>query len=62
MGEARWFVGWARFCAHADSININTVGGCPTASYFLLLRQKESSQRKGDPGLYGSAMCILTLL
>jgi hypothetical protein len=29
----------------------NTVGGCPTASYFLLLRQKESNQRKGDPGL-----------
>ena len=29
----------------------NTVGGSPTASHFLLLRQKESNQRKGDPGL-----------
>jgi hypothetical protein len=27
----------------------NTVGGSPTASHFLLLRQKESNQRKGDP-------------
>ena len=25
--------------------------GSPAASYFLLLRQKESNQRKGDPGL-----------
>ena len=25
------------------------VGGCPTAGYFLLLRQKKSNQRKGDP-------------
>jgi hypothetical protein len=31
--------------------NTNTVGGSPTASHFLLLRQKESNQRKGDPGL-----------
>jgi hypothetical protein len=26
-------------------------GGCPAASHFLLLRQKESNQRKGAPGL-----------
>jgi hypothetical protein len=32
-------------------IKINFVGGSPTASHFLLLRQKESNQRKGDPGL-----------
>jgi len=32
-------------------IKVNIAGGCPAASYFLLLRQKESSQRKGDPGL-----------
>jgi len=25
--------------------------GLPAASYFLLLRLKESNQRKGDPGL-----------
>jgi hypothetical protein len=30
---------------------IKTAGGCPAASYFLLLRQKESNPRKGDPGL-----------
>jgi hypothetical protein len=30
---------------------INFAGGSPAASYFLLLRQKESNQRKGDPGL-----------
>ena len=29
----------------------NTAGGSPAASHFLLLRQKESNQRKGDPGL-----------
>jgi hypothetical protein len=29
----------------------NTVGGSPTPSHFLLLRQKESDPRKGDPGL-----------
>jgi hypothetical protein len=29
----------------------NFAGGSPAASYFLLLRQKESNQRKGDPGL-----------
>jgi hypothetical protein len=29
----------------------NFAGGSPAASYFLLLRQKESHQRKGDPGL-----------
>ena len=28
-----------------------TAGGRPAASYFLLLRQKESNQRKCDPGL-----------
>jgi hypothetical protein len=28
-----------------------TAGGSPAASHFLLLRQKESNQRKGDPGL-----------
>ena len=32
-------------------IKINTAGGSPAASHFLLLRQKESNQRKGDPGL-----------
>ena len=35
-------------------------GGRPAASYFLLLRQKESNQRKGDPGLpplRGSLRC-----
>ena len=30
---------------------LNIAGGCPAASHFLLLRQKESNQRKGDPGL-----------
>jgi hypothetical protein len=30
---------------------INIAGGRPAASYFLLLRQKENNQRKGDPGL-----------
>jgi len=30
---------------------VNTAGGSPAASHFLLLRQKESDQRKGDPGL-----------
>jgi hypothetical protein len=30
---------------------INFAGGSPAASNFLLLRQKESYQRKGDPGL-----------
>src|SRR3989338_4687769 len=29
----------------------NPAGGSPAASHFLLLRQKESNQRKGDPGL-----------
>jgi len=29
-------------------ININTAGGSPAAGYFLLPRQKESNQRKGD--------------
>jgi len=33
------------------NININTAGGSPAASHFLLPRQKESNQRKGDPGL-----------
>jgi hypothetical protein len=41
----------------SDSINtfissddlMSFAGGCPAASYFLLLRQKESNQRKGDP-------------
>ena len=32
-------------------IKINFAGGSPAASNFLLLRQKESNQRKGDPGL-----------
>jgi hypothetical protein len=27
----------------------NFAGGSPAASYFLLLRQKESNPRKGDP-------------
>ena len=39
---------------------INTAGGRPAASNFLLLRQKESYQRKGDPGLpplRGSLRC-----
>ena len=31
---------------------VNTAGGSPAASHFLLLRQKESNQRKGDPGLW----------
>jgi hypothetical protein len=30
---------------------INTAGGSPAASHFLLPRQKESNPRKGDPGL-----------
>jgi len=30
---------------------VNFAGGSPAASNFLLLRQKESYQRKGDPGL-----------
>ena len=34
-----------------DKNKINIAGGSPAASYFLLLRQKESNQRKGDPGL-----------
>jgi hypothetical protein len=34
-----------------STIKINIAGGSPAASYFLLLRQKESNQRKGDPGL-----------
>ena len=34
-----------------DKNKINTAGGSPAASHFLLLRQKESNQRKGDPGL-----------
>ena len=33
------------------NFKFNTVGGSPTASHFLLLRQKESNPRKGDPGL-----------
>jgi hypothetical protein len=32
-------------------IKSNFAGGSPAASNFLLLRQKESNQRKGDPGL-----------
>jgi len=42
------------------AIKINIAGGSPAASYFLLLRQKESSPRKGDPGLpplRGSLRC-----
>ena len=41
-------------------IKTKTVGGSPTASHFLLLRQKESNPRKGDPGLpplRGSLRC-----
>jgi hypothetical protein len=34
-----------------DKFKVNFAGGSPAASYFLLLRQKESNQRKGDPGL-----------
>jgi len=34
-----------------DKKQINFAGGSPAASHFLLLRQKESNQRKGDPGL-----------
>src|SRR5450759_3405157 len=30
---------------------INIAGGSPATSHFLLLRQKESNPRKGDPGL-----------
>ena len=30
---------------------ITVAGGSPAASHFLLLRQKESNPRKGDPGL-----------
>jgi hypothetical protein len=33
------------------SIKVNTAGGCPAASYLLLLRQKKVTRRKGDPGL-----------
>jgi len=33
------------------NIKVKTAGGSPAASHFLLLRQKESNQRKGDPGL-----------
>jgi|SRR3989338_4165518 len=33
------------------TIKTNTAGGSPAASHFLLLRQKESNPRKGDPGL-----------
>ena len=33
------------------NFNFNFAGGCTAASYFLLLRQKESNPRKGDPGL-----------
>ena len=43
-----------------DKNKINIAGGSPAASYFLLLRQKESNQRKGDPGLpplRGSLRC-----
>jgi hypothetical protein len=28
---------------------LTVAGGSPAASHFLLLRQKESNQRKGDP-------------
>jgi len=31
------------------SIKTNTVGGCPTASYFLLLRQKKVAKEKATP-------------
>src|ERR1019366_7184170 len=34
-----------------DRKQINFAGGSPAASHFLLPRQKESNQRKGDPGL-----------
>ncbi|MFA5824357.1 MAG: hypothetical protein WC825_00135 [Gallionellaceae bacterium] len=44
------FVGWVER-SDTQQNNINTVGGSPTASHFLLLRQKESNPRKGDPGL-----------
>jgi hypothetical protein len=43
-----------------DKFKVNFAGGSPAASYFLLLRQKESNQRKGDPGLpplRGSLRC-----
>jgi hypothetical protein len=35
----------------SDLKQVNIAGGSPAASHFLLLRQKESNQRKGDPGL-----------
>src|SRR3989338_3375122 len=40
-------------CRIASRVNIKikTAGGSPAASHFLLLRQKESNPRKGDPGL-----------
>ncbi|MDO8292511.1 MAG: hypothetical protein Q7T29_06575 [Gallionella sp.] len=43
-----------------STIKINFAGGSPTASHFLLLRQKESNQKEGDPGLpplRGSLRC-----
>ena len=49
--------GWLVFLMQ---IKINTAGGSPAARHFLLLRQKESNQRKGDPGLpplRGSLRC-----
>jgi hypothetical protein len=45
-------------------MKVNTVGGSPTASHFLLLRQKESNQRKGDPGFPPTSWvpCVARLL
>ncbi len=59
MGEARQLQPFVLSLSKHERF-ANTVGGCPTASYFLLLRQKESNQRKGDPGLpplRGSLRC-----
>ena len=51
MGEARWIVGWARFLCPRElsKINFNIVGGSPTASHFLLPRQKKVTQEKATP-------------
>ena len=37
--------------AHCDVHKSKNAGGSPAASHFLLLRQKESNQRKSAPGL-----------
>ncbi|OIR10489.1 hypothetical protein GALL_78010 [mine drainage metagenome] len=50
-GVARQLKPFVVSLSNHEWLGAQFAGGCPAASHFLLLRQKESNQRKGDPGL-----------